>query len=189
MDFTGRLSSLGQDYETNKQVLAILADNDISRIFDDLKKHEKIFIQVKKYRKKRSLDANAYYWALCGKLADKLNSSKDEVHNIMLQRYGQIESGEDGKPIAFSMLSKVDMEKRTDIHVKAIGHRMHNGKSVTDYALLKGSHEYNTKEMSILINGIISECDEQGIETLTPDDINKMMEVYHAKRKDLGVTV
>lgn len=44
------------------------------------------------------------------------------------------------------------------------------------YLMLRGSHTYDTKEMSVLINGLVEECKEQGIETLTPDELRRMME-------------
>ena len=45
--------------------------------------------QIKEYRKKRSLDANAYCWKLIGDIADALRTSKEEVYRLMLKRYGQ----------------------------------------------------------------------------------------------------
>ena len=51
------------------------------------------------------------------------------------------------------------------------------------YQKLKGSHEYNTKEMSDLLNGLISECKEMGIETATPEEIARMIALYEEARK------
>ncbi|MDQ9744386.1 hypothetical protein RF397_17385, partial [Acinetobacter baumannii] len=51
---------------------------------------DKLYIaQIKEYRKKRSLDANAYCWKLIGDIADALRTSKEEVYLLMLKRYGQ----------------------------------------------------------------------------------------------------
>lgn len=135
-------------------------------------------ITIKQYRKKRSLDANAYHWVLCTKIAGVLNTSKEEVHNLMLRSYGQIALDESDSPMAFSMLSKFDLERRTDMHVKAIGHRFLNGKSVTDYVFIKGSREYDTKEMSVLIDGTVQEAEALGIETATPDEIEQMKQQW-----------
>ena len=37
--------------------------------------------------------------------------------------------------------------------------------------------------MSELINGLVSECKEQGIETLTPDELARMMKDYEENHK------
>ena len=52
------------------------------------------------------------------------------------------------------------------------------------YIRLKGSSEMDSKEMSTLINGIVSECKELGIETITPNDIERMVQQWGVKRKN-----
>ena len=52
--------------------------------------------------------------------------------------------------------------------------------------MLRGSSTYNTREMSVLIDGVVTEAKELGIETLTPDQIKEMMIAYekrYAKRQ------
>ena len=49
------------------------------------------------------------------------------------------------------------------------------------YMMLKGSSEYDTKEMSHLIDGLVSECKEMGIETLPPEELERMMAAYGKK--------
>lgn len=181
MDFTGHFDELMQDFFSGKQKVVLSINEDARKTFNDLRECEKVSITIKKYRRKRSLDANAYHWVLCTKIAAVLNTSKEEVHNSLLRSYGQIELDESGKPMAFSMLSKFDMERRTDMHVKAIGQRFFNGKSVTDYIIIKGSHQYDTKEMSILIDGTVQDAKELGIETATPDEIEKMKQQWGLK--------
>lgn len=50
------------NYATGKQTASFELNEDAREAFQDLKGCEKLTIQIKKYRKKRSLDANAYYW-------------------------------------------------------------------------------------------------------------------------------
>ena len=45
----------------------------------------------------------------------------------------------------------------------------------------KGSSGYNTSEMSALIDGVVSECKEMGIETLPPEELERMMDAYDRK--------
>lgn len=47
--------------------------------------------------------------------------------------------------------------------------------------MLRGSHDYDTKEMSTLIDGVVSEAKELGIETMTPDRIKEMMAAYEER--------
>ena len=57
-----------------------------------------------------------------------------------------------------------------------------NGKRDRVYFLLRGSHDYDTKEFSELLNGLISECKEQGIPTIAPDEFKRLMDAYEAQK-------
>ena len=124
---------------------------------------------IKIHREKRSLNANAYAWALIGKIADALRASKDEIYLQMLKRYGQSEM--------VSVVSEINVDGYFKYY-EAIGHTMLQGKEFTHYRLFKGSSEFDTREMSIFIDGIVSEAKELGIETLTPDGIAQMKSLW-----------
>ena len=134
-------------------------------------------IEIKKHREKRSTNANAYFHVLVGKIADKLNISKAKCKNILLGKYGQREILDDG-PIILSIYEYIDMYEREDIHCIPVGHGMVNGKDFTHWVVLKPSHEYDTKEMSILIDGTVSDAKDLGIETLTPEELKRMEEAW-----------
>ena len=123
--------------------------------------------EVKQHREKRSLNANAYAWVLIGKIADEIRASKDEVYLTMLKRYGQSE--------VVSVRSDVSLRgfiKYFDV----IGQSTLKGSLFTHYRVYKGSSEFDTKEMSVLIDGIISEAKELDIETLPPAEIARLKE-------------
>lgn len=88
MNFTGKLEGLKMDYATKKQSISVEVNEDARDAFQELKDCEKLDIQIKKHREKRSLDANAYYWVLITKFAKKLELSNPEAHNMCLIRYG-----------------------------------------------------------------------------------------------------
>ena len=90
MNFTGKLEGLKMDYATKKQSISVEVNEDARDAFQELKDCEKLDIQIKKHREKRSLDANAYYWVLITKFAKKLELSNPEAHNMCLIRYGYI---------------------------------------------------------------------------------------------------
>lgn len=130
---------------------------------------ERLF-EIKEHKEKRSLNANAYAWALIGKIADVLRSNKDDVYLDMLKRYGQSE--------IVSVLSNIDVSGYFK-HWTEAGRSKLNGKEFTHYKIYKGSSEYDSREMSVLIDGIVSEAKELGVETLTPAEIDRLKEAWH----------
>ena len=127
--------------------------------------------------KPRSLSANNYFHALTTKIADSLRISKTEVHNMMIARYGQVEYWDD-KPVYFILPDKIDANRLEGVHLKATSKTklLDNGDLNRVYIVMRGSHTYNTKEMSILIDGVISEAEQLGIDTVTTTEKDKMLE-------------
>lgn len=116
--------------------------------------------EIKEYRQKRSLTANAYCWALIGEIADSLRLSKEAVYLNMLRDYGQ------------SQIISVRADINIDGYFKyfeKFGTGTVNGKEFTHYKVYKGSSEYDTREMSIFIDGVVAEAKNLGIQTL--DDL------------------
>lgn len=132
-------------------------------------------IEVSAKKKKRSLNANAYFHVLVGKIADKLTLSKACVKNMMLGRYGQrwIED----EPVMLKVISTCDLYEHEDIHAIPVGYEG----EYTIWALIRGSHEYNTREMSALINGTVNEAKELGIETMSPRELERMMKSWESQ--------
>ena len=134
---------------------------------------KEITLEAKISRNKRSLNANAYFHVLVGKIAEKLTISKAKAKNILLGKYGQREMVDDG-PLIISILENVDMYEREDIHCIPVGHGVVNGRDFTHWAIVRPSHEYDTKEMAALIDGTIADAKELGIETLSENEIKRM---------------
>lgn len=188
MEFTGRfVGGIRIDYETRKMELTVQSDTDrIGEEWDKLRKADRLTFTIKQYRKKRSLDSNSYYWQLISKLADTIGLSKPHLHNLMLRRYGQPEII-DGKMV-YLVLPDSDSGCRTadeaeTYHIKPTSEVQYSndGTGWRTYIMLRGSSTYDTAEMSRLIDGLVSECKEQGIETLPPDELARMMEMYDQK--------
>ena len=121
--------------------------------------------EIKEKREKRSLSQNSYAWELITKIGNVLRKSKEEVYLQMLKDYGQSE--------IVSILSSIEPKGYFKYYEK-IGTGIVNNKEFTHYKIFKGSSEFDSKEMTILIDGIIQECKQLGIETLTPDEIAKL---------------
>jgi hypothetical protein len=141
--------------------------NEVPQLKGIIASGKQLTVEVKQYRQKRSLDANSYAWVLIAKIADVLRTSKEEVYIEMLKRYGQRE------PKLLSVVADaVDMVYRaTKNHCCEVGESELNGKTFKHLAILIGSSQYDSKQMATLIDGIVSECKELDIETLTPQEL------------------
>lgn len=170
MQFTGKVAGLVQDYATGTFTISFTVNERTSVTFgyDSIKDLDKLDVKAVKHREKRSLDANAYAWVLMSKIADALGTSKEEVYEEMLRRYGVLYEDEDGY-ITITVSNKVDMGK-VDGHWQLI----RQGEKFKAYAMIKGSSQYDTKEMSRFIDGIVSDAKELNIETLTPMELERM---------------
>ena len=129
--------------------------------------------------RKRSLNANNYFSALCTKIAEKLKISLNEVHNMMLSRYGYPEFIDD-KIVYFILPDRVDVNKLEGVHLKATSktQTLDNGEVNRVYLVMRGSHTYNSYEMARLIEGVIDEANGLGIDTVTPTEKAKMLQQW-----------
>ena len=128
--------------------------------------------ELKEYKEKRSLNANNYYWNLVTELGNVLKMDKEDLHFLLLQKYGQSEM--------ISVVAEIDMSDYLKYYTEA-GESNLNGKTFKHYKVYKGSSEMDSKEMSILINGLVEECHIQGIETKTPAEIDSLLERWDNK--------
>ena len=126
-------------------------------------------VYIDKIKEKRSLNANSYCWVLIGQIADILRASKEDIYLNMLKNYGQ--------STIVSVLSEINV-KGFFKYYEEFGKGEVKGKDFTHYKVYKGSSEFDTKEMAILIDGAISEAQELGIDTRTPEEIEKMKSLW-----------
>ena len=133
-----------------------------------LDKEHELEISVKKWREKRSLDANAYLWVLIGKIADALRESKEEIYFDSLKCYGQ------GGAVSVEERYAEDF-KRTYKYHEELGRSDLNGRTFVHFRFWVGSSEYNTEEMSILIDGVVKEAKNLGIETMDEAELNSLI--------------
>lgn len=125
---------------------------------------EKTF-ELKEHKPKRSLSQNAYAWKLINELGNKLGMSKENLYRQMLEDYGQ--------SIIVSLLDEINPEHYFKYY-KQIGKGKTNGKGFNHYRVYKGSSEFNTLEMKYFLDGIIQECENVGIPTLTQEQIERL---------------
>lgn len=127
---------------------------------------------LSEHMEKRSLSQNGYYWLLLGKVARLLKMSNTELHNQMLADYGF----RDLEMHDIIMRDDIDWRKLDRLHVRPTAQIrvLGNGKLYRVYYVMRGSSTYDTKEMSRLLDGMIQEAQAQGIETITPAELERM---------------
>ena len=133
---------------------------------DKTKKYE-----VKEYKEKRSLDSNAYAWTLLGKLQDKLHIAKEDIYKSLIKEIGSYEV----IPVRDEAVERF----RQAWSKNGLGWITETTKSklegFTNVIAYYGSSSYNTSEMSRLIELIVQECRQQGIETKTQQEIDSLL--------------
>ena len=134
---------------------------------------EKLF-DITEHKEKRSRDANALLWACLGELAGALRSDKWTVYLQMLKRYGQY-TYICVKPKAVEAIKKQWRE------CEEIGHITIDGQDSVQMLCYFGSSTYNGKEFSILLDGVISEMKEMGLETPADRELKRAIEQMEAK--------
>ena len=140
-----------------------------SQDLQDLRGCEKpLEVSFKKYRKKRSLDSNAYLWVMLGEIANTLRADKWQIYLNMLKRYGKYTH------IAVKP-NVVEAMKSQWREIEEVGEVEVNGQKAVQLLCYFGSSGYDSKEFSILIDGVVSECKELGISTITPKELEQIM--------------
>ncbi len=137
---------------------------------DKTKKYE-----VNEYKEKRSLSANAYCWVLCDKIAKKLTVpdaviTKEDVYKDAILNIGTFQP--------------MIVEEKAYDNLKRIWEKQGLGFLIQEVSrkdkcirinCYYGSSTYNTKEMSLLIELLVQQAKEQGIETKTQAEIDSLL--------------
>lgn len=177
MEFTGKIQNVTKDWQTGQFQITFTVNepaaiNEVSNI----QSCEKLSIRAVQYKKKRSLDANALLWVCLGKLAEALRTDKWLVYLQMLKRYGQytyicVKPG---------MVEAVKAQWR---ECEEVGEIDINGQKAIQMLCYFGSSTYNTKEFSVLLDGVISEMKEMGLETPASEEMRIALEKWERMQK------
>lgn len=136
---------------TPKKLIDWLYDQDKEKVFE-----------IKEYKEKRNNDQNAKYWKLLNELALKLKISVEELHFQMLKFYSQ----------RYQILIPTETSIRGIEYYEKKSTIKKDNKLFDVYIIYTPSHELNTEEFSLLLEGLCNECKEQGIETRSPDELS-----------------
>lgn len=180
LDTTGTITDINIDFKTHKAKISLLLDTKQLDIVEELKNEDKLNIELKKYRKHRSLDANAYFWKLLTELCelaeiDTIEEYKRRIKELGIFRQFKIEKDNiktfekmwTAQGIAW-FCEIVDTTYIEDTEFKIIN-------------AYYGSSSYNSKQMSRLIDGVIQDCKVYEIETKPQNEIDSLLKEWDKK--------
>ena len=181
MRISGRIVGANIDFKTNKPILMIEVNErkDFESLVDELKDKEKLSIEVKPYREKRSLDANAYFFVLADKLAERLHITKEEVYRNAIRDIGGVSETVCVKDEAVERLCEGWKCNGIGWQTETFPSKI---KGCTNVILYYGSSTYDKEQMSRLIDLIVEECKQQDIETLTERELSLLKEEWGCTR-------
>lgn len=181
MQTTGIITDINIDFNTLKPKISLLLDTKDKELIQQLKNENKLNIELKKWRKKRSLDANAYCWVLCDKIAKKLTEpeaiiTKEDVYKNAILDMGTFE------PMiieekAFENFKRIWEKQGLGFLVQEVSRK---DKCVKVHCYY-GSSTYDSKEMSLLIELIVDLAKSLNIETKPQQEINSLLESWGKK--------
>lgn len=139
---------------------------EISSVINSLEDDKEYVCEIKKYRKKRSKNANSYMWELIGQLSQETNEATDVIYRRYIKEYGifrDIEIQPDAQNTLEHVWSAYGLGWFCDV--------VDNVDDKVTLRLYYGSSSYNSKQMSVVINAVVEDCKALGIETLTPEEL------------------
>lgn len=177
-----KIKKLEADLLYNKDIhLTIIAsDGDFSSIHglsqlseEDIQKYD---LRIEKKRKKRSLDANSFAWLLLGRLASVMKKKNTDIYREYIKETSAFEI----VPVKEDKIKH--WERIWSSHgVGWLCEDLGECRNIKGYHNIKsyyGSSVYDSKEMSHLIDMIVEDCKAQGIETETPEEIQRLKEMW-----------
>lgn len=171
MQLLGKFQSISKDFKTNKyKVTFLIEDNEAIKKIDEIRSVKRLSIDVKRWHKKRTLDANAYAWTLINKLAEKMNLTSIEVYRKAIRELGICE--------IFPVKNEAVERYIAAWGKNGIGWVCDKMKSklkgYTNVVSYYGSSSYDTREMSRFIDGLIEDCRALEIEILSEENLDSM---------------
>lgn len=169
MQCTGRFVDAGRNWQNGKMRLTFEINEDVTAQINEVADVEKLDIKAVKHREKRSLDANALLWKCLSDIAGALRTDKWDIYLQMLKRYGRYTH-------IIVKENAVDAVKAQWRECEVIGDMIVNGQRAVQMLCYFGSSSYSTAEFSRLLDGVISEMKEMGLEPPMSEDMRAALE-------------
>lgn len=166
----GRIKDYSFSFDGHQRVTFEL-DEDFRQTFEDLKETD-VDITVKKYRKRRSLDANAYAWVLVDKIAEKRSMTKTEVYRSAIREIGGVSDIVCVQDKAVEQLISAWKRNGLGWQAETMPSKIPN---CTRVILYYGSSTFDTKQMSLLIDSLVQDAKAIGIETMPEEQLKSLL--------------
>lgn len=142
-------------------------------------------IEVKLSKGKRSNNANAYFHVLCQEISTAMNlrhviKTPIAVKNALIADYGQVEYTGDYPIKLKTKMPPEEALNRPELHLMYIGVEPNDWYC---YYVMRGSHTYNTAEMTALINGAVALAKDYGVVTMPPKEMERLLAIWTPKEK------
>ena len=147
-----------------------------ARRFLATKKEKKYVADIKEYRERRSLDANAYMWVLVGKLSGKLGLPPEEIYRAAIRDVGDNYEVMPVRNDALERWQAIWQSNGLGWLCEEIGPSKLPG--YTNVRNFYGSSTYDKTQMNRLISNVVQDCKAQGIETLAPAELARLTEEW-----------
>lgn len=166
-----------RQYRAGSRISFAIPDDQLTaaKLLADELREGAISLECKKWRNRRSLDANAYMWTLVDKIAQKTRQKPVDVYRHAIKEIP-------GNSTLVCVQDKAKDVLQQQWQAKGLGWQTEELPSkiegCTNILLYFGSSVYNTTQMSLLIDSIVEEAKELGIETLTPYELEGMVSAW-----------
>ena len=130
-------------------------------------------LTIKPIRDKRSLSANAYAWVLMDKIAKALRTTKEAVYREIIRKVGSFNVLKIKSYAADRFIERWELNG-----LGWVAEKIGRADGMTDVVAYYGSSSYDTFEMSILIDEIVTEAKDIGIETMPPDELERLIQSW-----------
>ena len=155
------------------------AQVDAGALREVLARGKLLSVDVKAHRERRSLDANAYCFVLCQKIAEAIGSTKELVYKKTIRDVGQFEIVPIRKDAVETWIERWGSKGLGWFAEVLDDSKLDGYKKVISYY---GSSVYDSREMSILLEEILTQCKEIGIETLMPTEVQNLKDLWGKER-------
>lgn len=158
-------------------VISFSTPEDFRAEFDELADKE-VKVEIKRYSRKRSLDANAYCWVLVDLIAQKTGVKKSDVYRNAIKEIGGVSTTVCVLERAVDRLKASWSAHGLGWQTEVTDSKIEGCKNVTLYY---GSSVYDTAQMSQLINSLIQDAETLGIPTITPEEEERLVGQWSKK--------
>lgn len=171
MEFTGRLVGLAKDWASSEWRITFTVNETEALGLADALRDRVLTISAKIFKKKRSIDANALFWKCLTEIAYATHQDKWDVYLQKLKAHGKCYS---------SAIVKEGLEdlKQTWREIEVVGEWQEYGKTMVSVLMYPGSHLYNTQEFSHLLEDVIEDMKDLGLQPPTSEEMRRSLEAW-----------